>query len=46
MHAILDYLAHNKRYWLTPIVLWVALLLFLAWQSAETPADPFEYRFD
>jgi len=46
MHAILEYLTHNKRYWVPPIVLWLLLLLYLAWQTADAPVDPFEYRFD
>lgn len=46
MHVFVRYLAGNKRYWLPPILLWLALLMYLAWTSAETPVDPFEYRFD
>jgi hypothetical protein len=46
MNAILTYLATNKRYWVPPIVLFVTLLVYLASNSAATPVDPFEYRFD
>jgi len=46
MHTIFNYLAINKRYWVVPILLWVILLVYLAWKSAEIPVDPFEYRFD
>jgi len=44
MKALLDLLAAHKRYWLPPILLFVALLLWLAWKAGQAPTDPFEYR--
>ncbi len=44
MKSFFSYLACNKRYWVTPILLFVALLLYLAFKSSKTPVDPFEYR--
>jgi hypothetical protein len=44
MKALLDLLAHNKRYWLPPILLFLALAAWLAWKAGAAPSDPFEYR--
>ena len=42
--SLLDTLSNNKRYWLPPILIFLALLAYLAWKAGQTPTDPFEYR--
>jgi hypothetical protein len=42
--AMLDWLKHNKRYWVPPILIFVAVLVYVAWRAAGTPDSPFEYR--
>lgn len=37
-----DFLIHNKKWWLTPIILMLLLIGLLAWFSAS-PAAPFIY---
>lgn len=44
MNDLLDFLAHNKRYWLPPILIFAALVAYLAWSNAQAPAEPFDYR--
>jgi hypothetical protein len=44
MRAILAYLKAHKLVWLLPILLFLALLLVLAWKIAQTPESPFVYR--
>ena len=44
MQAFLDFLAHSKKLWIPPIVIFMALLAYLAWKSANAPSDPFDYR--
>lgn len=39
-------LARSKRYWLPPLLLFVALLVYLAWKASNQPSDAFEYRAD
>ena len=46
MKGVSSWLTHNKRYWLPPIALFLAVLVAVAWMNAEVPVDPFEYRFD
>ena len=41
---LLAFLKNNKRYWIPPILIFLALLVWLAWVAADTPASPFEYR--
>lgn len=44
MSDLLAFLRANKIWWITPIVIFLALLAYLAWQAANTPHDPFDYR--
>ncbi len=44
MTEFLDFLKHNKRWWVPPIVVFFALLIYLAWKVSQTPESPFEYR--
>ena len=41
---MLDWLRNNKRYWVPPILIFAALLVYVASQAADTPSSPFEYR--
>ena len=43
MHDLLDFLKNNKKYWVPPILIFLALLVWLAWQAANTPESPFEF---
>jgi Family of unknown function (DUF5989) len=38
-----DFLIHNKKWWLTPIIIVLVLLGIFAW-LASTPAAPFIYN--
>ena len=40
---MIEFLKHNKRYWLPPILIVAAALFWFAWQAATTPGSPFEY---
>jgi hypothetical protein len=44
MNRILEYLRTHKLAWVLPIVLFLAVLLVIAWKIAQTPDDPFAYR--
>jgi hypothetical protein len=43
MRAYLRFLRRHPAWWLTPIVLYVAALLWLAARVAQTPENPFAY---
>lgn len=45
MKNFLQFLRDNKVWWITPIVVFLALLVFLAWKASQTPDSPFTYRF-
>jgi len=44
MKAMLAYLKSHKLAWMLPILLFLAVLLVVAWKIAQTPDDPFAYR--
>ncbi|HTE04977.1 MAG TPA: hypothetical protein VK824_02195 [Planctomycetota bacterium] len=44
MNRILIYLKGHKLAWMLPILLFLAVLLVVAWKIARTPDDPFAYR--
>ncbi len=44
MNAVLAYLKTHKLAWMLPILLFLVLLLVIAWKIAQTPDDPFAYR--
>ncbi|MCB9898861.1 MAG: hypothetical protein H6825_12725 [Planctomycetes bacterium] len=44
MNDFLIFLKANKRWWLPPILIFFALLAWMAWKAANTPNDPFDYR--
>jgi len=44
MKGFLDFLANNKKLWIPPILVFFALLVYLAMKSADTPSNPFDYR--
>lgn len=44
MNDFIDFLKNNKLYWITPILIFAALMIYLALKSAETPSSPFDYR--
>ena len=46
MNDFLDFLAHNKKLWIPPILIFAALVIWLATRSGEVPSDPFGYRAD
>ena len=39
----LDFLAHNKKWWLLPILIVMAIVGVLAWLTASSGAGPFIY---
>jgi hypothetical protein len=41
---MIEYLKNNKKYWVPPILIFIAVLIFIASQAADTPESPFEYR--
>lgn len=41
--AMLAFLRENKRYWVPPILVFLAVLAYLAWRASQTPDSPFEY---
>jgi hypothetical protein len=44
MNGFLDFLTQNKKLWIPPILILLALLVYLAMKSAEAPTNPFAYR--
>jgi hypothetical protein len=44
MQRLLEYLRTHKLAWMLPILVFLALLLIIAWKIAQTPDDPFAYR--
>ena len=44
--SLVRLLAHNKRLWVPPIVIFLALLAWLAWRAANAPDEAFDYRMD
>jgi hypothetical protein len=44
MNRILAWLKTNKVAWMLPILVFLAVLLVVAWKIAHTPDDPFAYR--
>ena len=44
MKTYLRFLARAPLWWLGPIVVYVALLAWLAWRAAHTAASPFTYQ--
>ena len=40
------FLRTQKRYWIPPIVLVLAVLAYVAWKTQTLPTSPFEYRED
>lgn len=46
MKSLLKLLAENKRLWLPPILIFLAILAWLAWKAANAPDEAFDYRYD
>ncbi len=41
---MIEYLKNNKRFWVPPIVVFLAILIWVAWKAANAPGSPFEYE--
>ena len=46
MKDFVNFLAHNKKLWVPPILIFAALVTYLALKSSAAPSDPFQYRAD
>lgn len=44
MSALLRFLRENLWWWLAPILIAIALIVFLAWKLAQTPTTTFTYE--
>lgn len=44
MKGFLDFLKQNKKLWIPPILVFIALLIYVAMKSADVPKQPFDYR--
>ena len=44
MKGFLDFLAQNKKLWIPPILVFLALLVYVAMKSADVPNEAFDYR--
>lgn len=40
---MLDYLKNNKRYWIPPILVFLAVILWVAYKASTVSGSPFEY---
>ena len=40
---MIDYLKNNKRYWVPPILVFLAVLVYVAYKAATVSGSPFEY---
>ena len=43
MSAYLRFLRRHPGWWLTPIVIYLGILLWLAFRLVQTPENPFAY---
>lgn len=44
MQGFKDFLVNNKLWWITPIVIFLVLLVYMAMKSSYMPSNPFDYR--